>query len=113
MISLFEYFRLGGIFMYPLLICSIIGLTVILERLIIIHKSRINVKKFMNNLIEKLKTEGIEASCKVCKENKGLIAKIIYVGLKQSHKGIDKVEKFIESTSTVEISLLEIIQIQN
>jgi biopolymer transport protein ExbB len=104
---LFEFFEMGGIFMYPLLFCSIVGLTVILERIFTIHRAKINVKIFIDRLIKALKTEGVEAAVKICENTKGPISAILHAGLKRAHKGIDKVEKAIESAATVEMSLLE------
>ena len=42
-----EIFKSGGIMMYPLLLASIIGLTIILERFIVLRKKKILVPEII------------------------------------------------------------------
>ena len=50
-----DLFIKGGIFMWPLLLCSIIALGVIIERLIAFIRSRANVDEFINQILDTLK----------------------------------------------------------
>jgi biopolymer transport protein ExbB len=102
-----ELFQLGGIFMYPLLLCSIIGLGVIFERLWVIHRARINTSEFIKNLLSALRGKGVEAACQLCEKTKGPIATALHAGLRRVAQGVANVEEAIESAATVEISLLE------
>ena len=45
-----DLFRQGGIFMWPLLFFSLLALTVIIERFIVLTKARINVNEFLTKI---------------------------------------------------------------
>ena len=49
----------GGMFMYPLLACSIIGLVLIFERLWTLSRAHTNNKKLMMDVVKALRDEGI------------------------------------------------------
>ncbi len=56
---LIETFQKGGVFMWPLLICSIIGLAVIIERAWTFSRAKVNTRQFMSKVIGALKEDGL------------------------------------------------------
>jgi len=57
--ALIELILKGGIFLYPIIICSIIALAVFLERLWLLRRCRIIPKDFVRNVEECLKKQKI------------------------------------------------------
>ena len=58
-----ELFEQGGIVMYPLLVCSIVAVSVVIDRLIVLLLNRNNYAKFISQLESKLTHSDI-ASCR-------------------------------------------------
>jgi biopolymer transport protein ExbB len=105
--GLVTLFIQGGNFMWPLLICSIIAVAVIIERLITLQRAKVNVTKLMSQIIGALHNEGVDGAIGVCERTRGPIAAIIHAGLMRHHLGTAAVEKAIESSGTIEMSFLE------
>ena len=67
-----EYFRQGGIFMWPLLFFSLLALTVIIERFIVFTKAKINVNEFLTKIRKALLVNrNVKEAIKVCEQNRG------------------------------------------
>jgi biopolymer transport protein ExbB len=98
----------GGVpFMWPILICMILGLAVSIERIITLNMATTNTTKLLNNIEEALKTGGVEAAKNVTKNTKGPVASIFTQGLMRAGEGIDMVEKSVVSYGGVEMGKLE------
>lgn len=104
---LLEMFEKGGIFMWPLLICSLIGLAVILERFFTLSRAHINTRTLMSKLVGSLREQGPDGAIDVCRRTRGPIAAILHAGLMRAPKGPEAVEKAIESAGTIEMSFLQ------
>jgi biopolymer transport protein ExbB len=102
-----EKFNQGGTFMWPLLIASIIGLAVILERFWTLSRARVNTTNLMSQLISALKQDGLQGGIEVCQRTRGPIAAILHAGLMRASKGPEAVEKAIESAGTIEMAFLQ------
>lgn len=97
----------GGIFMYPLLLCSIIGLVLCLERLWTLSRARSDTKKLMMEVIKAIRTEGTDAALAVCQRTRGPIAAVLHSGLLRAHRGAEAVEKAIGTSGAIEMAFLE------
>lgn len=102
-----EKFQQGGAFMWPLLIASILGLAVIIERFWTLSRARVNTTKLMSQVIGALKQDGLQGGIEVCQRTRGPIAAILHAGLMRAPKGPEAVEKAIESAGTIEMSFLQ------
>jgi len=102
-----DEFQKGGAFMWPLLIASVLGLAVILERMWTLSRARVNTTKLMSQVIGALKQDGLQGGIEVCQRTRGPIAAIIHAGLMRASKGPEAVEKAIESAGTIEMSFLQ------
>lgn len=102
-----EFFNKGGIFMWPLLACSIIGLAAIIERAITLQRASTNTKKFIARVIQELRTNGVRAAIELCQSTRGPIAAIVHSGLVKADQGPEAVEKAIEAAGGIEVSFLQ------
>ena len=97
----------GGITMYPLLLCAVIGLVLIVERLWTLSRARTNTRKLMLEVTQALRTEGPDAALQLCQRSRGPIAAIMHAGLLRSDRGPEAVEKAINSAGAIEMAHLE------
>ena len=104
---LIDLFNQGGPFMWPILTLFVFGLMICLERVYTLAKASLTTKRFIPKLNTALKEEGVDAALKVCEETPGPISEIFHAGLARADKGIDAVEKSIESAGSVEMAFLE------
>ena len=104
---LIETFQKGGVFMWPLLICSVIGLAVILERAWTFRRAQVNTRQFMSKVVGALKEDGVPGGIEVCLRTRGPIAAILHAGLSRATKGPEEVEKAIENAGAIEMSFLQ------
>lgn len=102
-----DFFVRGGPFMWPLLLCSVIALVFIIERLFTLTRARVDVKNLMNHVSQALRSEGIEAALKVCEGTRGPIAAVIHSGLLRAAQGPEAVKEAIETAGSIETSFLE------
>jgi biopolymer transport protein ExbB len=97
----------GPGFMGIVLVCLILGLAIVIERIIYLNMATTNTTKLLNNIESALNSGGVDAAKEVCRDTKGPVASIFYQGLDRSHEGIDMVEKSVVSYGGVQMGLLE------
>ncbi|MCF7811655.1 MotA/TolQ/ExbB proton channel family protein [bacterium] len=103
-----EYFVDGGPFMWPLLILLVIGLMFALERFWTLMRAVINSRKFTQEIIEALKSDGgTDKAIHICDNTRGPIANVTKSGLTHLDRGIEHVEKAIMTSGTIEMAFLE------
>ena len=97
----------GGVWMWPVLICLILGLAVAIERVIVLNLKTVNSRKFVDRVEDALRTGGVDDAKAIAKDTRGPIAAIFYQALDRSNEGIDIVEKSIVSYGSVQMGKLE------
>ena len=103
-----EYFRQGGIFMYPLLFFSVLAATVAIERFIVFSKAKINVSDFLTKIRKALLVNrNVKEAIKICEQSKGPVASVMKAGLLRYGHTREDVEKTIENAALYELDRLE------
>ena len=97
----------GPGFMGIVLVCLILGLAIVIERIIYLNMSTTNTDKLITDIEGALNAGGVEAAKEICRNTKGPVASIFYQGLDRSHEGVDMVEKSVVSYGGVQMGLLE------
>jgi len=97
----------GAEFMGIVLLCLILGLAIVIERIIYLNMATTNTKKLLANVEDALNSGGVDAAKEVCRNTSGPVASIFYQGLDRSHEGIEMVEKSVISYGSVQMGLLE------
>ena len=97
----------GPEFMGIVLLCLILGLAIVIERIIYLNLATTNTKKLLANVEDALNSGGVDAAKEVCRNTSGPVASIFYQGLDRSHEGIEMVEKSVISYGSVQMGLLE------
>ncbi len=95
------------IFMTPLLLCFILGMAIIIERIIYLNMSTTNTDKLLNDIEGALASGGVDSAKEICRNTKGPVASIFYQGLDREHEGIEIVEKSVISYGGVMMGNME------
>lgn len=105
--ALVERFNEGGEWMWPVLICLIVGLAISFERIISLNRADINTQSFLNRVKQALDEGGIPAAEEECANTRGPVASVFQAGLLRADEGIDAVEEAVVSYGSIEMSFLE------
>lgn len=105
--DLISLFIKGSILMWPILACSIIGTAIIIEKIIVLRKTRLNIPSFLIKIRSMLKKKDVHGAIAFCMETKTPIANIIRKGLKKYKYGHQRVVEAIDSAGRQEITKLE------
>ncbi|MDB9774928.1 MotA/TolQ/ExbB proton channel family protein [Vicingaceae bacterium] len=97
----------GPEFMGIVLLCLILGLAIVIERIIYLNMATTNTDKLLKNVENALSSGGVDAAKEVCRNTAGPVASIFYQGLDRSHEGVEMVEKTVVSYGSVQMGLLE------
>ena len=103
-----KYFIEGGwVFMSFVLVCLILGLALIIERIITLNLATTNTTALLDKIDEKLSAGNVSGAIEVCKSTQGPTASVLHEGLKKSSEGIEAVEKSVISYGSVQMGNLE------
>lgn len=97
----------GWGWMLPILLCLVLGLAIVVERIIYLMIANINTKKFTAEFEKALNDGGIEAAKALCRDTKGPVASIFYQALERYDQGLDAVEKSVVSYGSVQTGQME------
>ena len=104
----FDYFRQGGMWMYPLLFFSVLALTCIIERMIVFAKAKVNVNEFLTKIRKSLLVNrNVKEAIKVCEQYRGPVASVTKAGLLRYGHSREDIEKTIENAALYELDRLE------
>ncbi|MBN2586031.1 MAG: MotA/TolQ/ExbB proton channel family protein [Candidatus Fermentibacteraceae bacterium] len=105
--DLMDLFIAGGAFMWPLLISLLIGLAVTIERFISYKKVKIDVGPFLERMGGFIRKGDVNGAEELCERTRGPVAAIMHAGLLRHDKGLEAVEKAVESAGGIEMAYLE------
>ncbi|MBE2279618.1 MAG: MotA/TolQ/ExbB proton channel family protein [Ignavibacteriaceae bacterium] len=100
-------FLRGGFIMYPILLLSVLGVGIAIERYLVIRKARMNAPKFTLNIRNLLVKGDFEGAIKLCMQENTPTANMIKKGLKKIKFGHERVKEAIEDSGKQEITKLE------
>ena len=104
---MFEIIQKGGPVMYPIILCSILALAIIIERLYSLHKAKIDTVDFMNNIELTIKRNRIADAIKICDQTPGPIAHIVKAGILKHDRPRQEIREAIEDAGHQEVPRLE------
>ena len=93
--------------MVIIIACSMLSVTIFIERLFFLFKSSSNTDQLMLKIRQVIKDQGVFEAIKVCEETGGSVAHILRTGLSKYDRPKEQIESAMEVTATSEIALLE------
>jgi biopolymer transport protein ExbB len=100
-------FMRGGVFMWPLLVCALLTLVFVVERLLTFQRAQTDTRKLMASLGHTLRRQGVGPAMDLCVRTRGPIAAILHAGLSKVQRGTEAVEKAIDNAGAIELAFLE------
>jgi len=104
---LIELIIRGGVFMYPILLCSVIALAIFLERLWVLRRGRVLPGQFIRNVEALLRKNKVAEALFLCQGHASSIARVFLGGLKNTGRGMWLVKEGIEEMGSREAVTLE------
>jgi biopolymer transport protein ExbB len=105
--DLLSIFLKGGWVMYPILVCSIIAVAIVIEKFIVLKKAKVNIPAFLIKIRGLVKKKDMEGAISYCMQERTPVSNIVKKGLKKFRLGHKRVSEAIESAGRQEISKME------
>lgn len=105
--GLWQTFLAGGPVMWPILLCSIFALAIILEKVWHLHKIKIDTQEFLSNVLEKMKRHQVKEALEICDNTKSPISHILKAGILKYDRPRPQIKEAIEDASLYEIPRIE------
>ncbi|HEC68771.1 MAG TPA: MotA/TolQ/ExbB proton channel family protein [Candidatus Omnitrophica bacterium] len=107
---MFDFFLRGGPLMWLILLCSIISITIILERFYYFYQARTKIPNIFSRVKSLLKDGKADEALKLCEDTSGPIAHILAIGIhirNRSNRSIEEREKILVRAGSRIIRRLE------
>lgn len=106
--TIWQIFNMGGVTMYVLLVCSIISIGVIINRIVnYSFKSRIKRINFMEKIRKELEAKNVKGAIEICKKTVSPYSNVVYSGLKLYGREEKEILNAMEREITLEVIWLE------
>ncbi len=102
-----KYIEGGVPWMTPILICMILGLALVIERILYLNLATTNAEKLLKQIEEKVEGNDYEGAKEVCRNTRGPLASIFFQGLDRVGNGLEDAEKALTSYGGVQMARLE------
>lgn len=102
-----DFFTKGGIFMYPILLCSITALAIFIERLWNLRWKHVIPLDFIGDVELLIRREKIPDAALLCQQNPSSMARILLVGIKKFGRKREVIKEYLEEVGRQESASLE------
>jgi biopolymer transport protein ExbB len=106
MLKAVELFRQGGPIMWPLLLCAILSVTVMLERFIAINRATANTEGLTERIRELLTNGQVDSALELCQNTPGPIPAMLASGIRARHLDNESIERSMEEMALRETPFL-------
>jgi biopolymer transport protein ExbB len=104
---MWSYFDKGGPIMWPLLLLSVLGVTVAVWRWMALRAATQNIPSLLTSLRERLLAYDVDGAIQVCERHPGPVSNIVRAGLVKFGRPKDEVELSLQDASAHELAILE------
>src|SRR6185503_9546813 len=105
--EIITWFVRGGIVMWPILLCSVVGVYVAIERLLAFRSAKPPGGAFQVKLRKVLEGKDVRLAQELCIREKSPVARIVGAGLEKVHHGPMRVRQAMEDQGKEEFTELE------
>jgi biopolymer transport protein ExbB len=105
--QMLDYVTRGGIVMIPILVCSIVALIIIFERLWSLQRKRIFRFDILDTIEQLLREHKIPEATTLCKRHDSTMTRLVLVALLNSDRPKAEIKELIEDHGRQEVPFLE------
>lgn len=98
--TLWDLFQKGGWCMWPILICSVIGLAFFFERMIELRRSKHVPKDFDKDVLHLVDTRGVDAGLAACPDKQSSLSRVLYASLLRHGTTRQEMEMAVQDEGT-------------
>jgi biopolymer transport protein ExbB len=105
-----KFIKNGGVMMYPLILCSILMIAMIIERFIAMRKASVDGDSLLDQIKEVTKGNPTGETAKaiaVCQANNNPLGRMFARGLKNAQRPADAIEMAMEQEASGDVQALE------
>lgn len=102
-----EFFGKGGFVMYPLLLCSIAALAIVIEKIVTLRRKKVIIPEVVNVLDNIKGTGDIGLALSICEKHEGPFANIIRTGLENRELPREELKEVLSDQGRQEVQYLE------
>ena len=104
--TLYDIVVSGGILMWPIGLCSVVGLTYVVERSIRLREGELGSKSYGRAIVDALVSGGPARAVEACQREPRPLGRILRTGLEKSEQPVLEREKAVEDAGARELARL-------
>lgn len=104
---MWEFMQKGGPIMWPIMLCSIVAVTIVIERIYYLRRMKVDVRKFSEQITRSVKRNRIMDAIDLCEKTPGPIAAIVKEGLLKHDRSRAEIREAIEDAAVHQVPDLE------
>ncbi len=97
----------GGIMMWPIMLCSVIAVAIIIERFIRFSQMSIDTQRFISDIVSLVEKGKVQDAIILAEETPGPVASVVKAGLRKYGRSREEIEEAMKDASIYEIPKLE------
>lgn len=105
--SAWQMIKSGGPLMWPIIICSVVAVAIVVEKLIYFQGIRTDTHQLKTAVFELIKDNRVQDAVQLCQKNPSPLAKILKAGILKSGESRESIKETMEDVSLFEIPKLE------
>lgn len=105
--NVYDFYIKGGVFMHPILLCSIVAVAIFMERLWSLRRKRVIPESLIPKVERLIKEEKFSDAVAVCKADESSMARIIIAALKNAGKKREHLKETMQEIGGREANYLE------
>ncbi len=102
-----DIFSEGGPILIAILLCGAASVIIFAERLVYLHKSRIQFGDFLNGIFNILRKGKIREALAICDDAPGPVAKLLHTAISHRDEEIESLRLMLRNTGRTEIARME------
>ncbi len=95
--AVFDLFSKGGIYIFPLIACSIFGLAIFLQKLYTLQRKKLLPSEFLSNFYAAAEKQNLDEAKSVCESSDSAVAQIALAAVQNAGKSRVEMRESIES----------------
>ena len=104
---MYQLFQQGGVLMYPLAVCSVVAVAIIVERAMNLRRTRV-IKHEIIQVIENIKgPEDLGLAYAICEKNQGPFSSVVLAALSMRNLPKEEIKEAINDTGRQQTRVLE------